>query len=335
MTVKIGIYMICKDEKEFIKRCYESIKEADSIVICDTGSKDETIDILADLSKEHKNLIVKNIFVSPWRFDDARNTALMSLPSDVDICVSIDADEMLEPGWYQILKTAVEEDIAARGKPHDRYHHRFRTIWDWQTTNSNVSEHWHERIHTRHGYMWKLPVHEHIVKCDGTPDEVRWLKDIQMTQKPDTSKNRGSYLTMLKQSAIEDKKRWKTFSFLAGEYINAGFYREAAEAIEHALTLPDSDKAFLHYQLSGINKRQKDYDSAIMNMMNVVKHAPKVREYVVYLAQTYLEAGRQSDAVATMERAAKITERTYGYEYNAGCWGTRFDQLTKQIKEAK
>lgn len=335
MTVKIGIYMICKDEKEFIKRCYETIKEADSIVICDTGSKDETLEILNKLSEEHPNLIVKSIFVSPWRFDDARNTALMSLPGDIDVCVSIDADEMMEPGWYQLLKAAIEEDITTRGKPFDRYHHRFKTIWDWKTTNTNVSEHWHERIHTRHGYMWKLPVHEHTVKCDGTPEEVRWMSNIQMTQKPDTSKSRGSYLPLLEQSAKENKKRWKTFSFLAGEYINAGKYQEATDAIDHALKLPDSDKAFLYYQLSGINKREKNYDAAIMNMMNVCKQAPKVREYVVYLAQTYLEAGRKTDAVFAMERAAQITERTYGYEYNAGCWGARFDQLTKQIKEAQ
>ena len=334
--VKIGVYLICKNEKDFIERCYETIKEADAIVICDTGSTDGTPELMLNKQRmDRPSLIVKNISVSPWRFDDARNTAMMLLPNDIDVCVSIDADELMESGWYQLLKSEVEKDIAEKGKPFDRYHHRFKTIWDWDKGGINVSEHWHERIHTRHGYMWKLPVHEHIVKCDGTREEIKWLKDLQMTQKPDTTKNRGSYLQMLKQSAKEDKKRWKTFSFLAGEYINAGFYQEAVEAIEHALKLPDSDKAFLYYQLSSINKRQKDYDAAISNMMNVCKNAPHVREYIVYLAQTYVEANRQSDAVAAIDRATKITERTFGYEYNSACWGDRFNQLAMSIKESK
>jgi glycosyltransferase involved in cell wall biosynthesis len=330
-SLKIGIYAICKNEKEFITRCFDSIKEADAIVICDTGSTDGTLELLQELSKTHPNMQVKSIYVNPWRFDDARNCALFSLPADVDVAISIDADEMLEEGWNDRLRAAIGGDVKTKGNLSDRYHHRFKTTWDWKTDGRNVSEHWHERIHARHGYRWNLPVHEVLIKCDGTPETISWVQDLLMIQKPDTTKTR-SYLTLLEQSAKEDKKRWKTFSFLAGEYINAGRLDDAIKAIEHALTL-DSDKAYLHYQLSGIYQRQNNLDEAIDSLTRACKCSPNVREYVIYLMWMYMSAGRKLDAIAAIDRAAKITERTYGYEYNPQCWGEPFEALVKSIKE--
>jgi glycosyltransferase involved in cell wall biosynthesis len=329
--LKIGVYGICKNEKDFIRRCYESIREADAIVICDTGSTDGTIEVLNELAQSHKCMLISKINVIPWRFDDARNCALFSLPADIDVCISIDADELIEPGWYELLKSEIQKDLDEKGKVSDRYHHRFKTIWDWNGEGRNISEHWHERIHSRHGYRWNLPVHEVLIKCDGTPETVHWIKDLTMIQKPDTTKSRSSYLPLLEQSAKEDKKRWKTFSFLSGEYIAAGRYPEAIKALEHALSLNDSDKAFIHYQISGIYQRMGDHDEAISHLMTTCKLSPKVREFVVYLAHAYIAAGRKTDAIAALDRAAKITERTYGYEYNANCWGEPFDNLRKQV----
>ena len=43
---KIAIYAIARDEEKFVKRWYESIKDADVIVVLDTGSRDETLSML-------------------------------------------------------------------------------------------------------------------------------------------------------------------------------------------------------------------------------------------------------------------------------------------------
>ena len=329
--IKIGIYGICFNEVNFIERCIESILNADEIIICDTGSTDGTLELLEKMQNIHSNLKVKRIYINPWRFDDARNCALNCLSDDIDICISIDIDELMEPGWYQLLSSEIEKDIIDKGKTFDRYNHRFKTIWDFET--NNISEHWHERIHARQNYMWKLPVHEYIFKCDGTDEDIKWLKNLQMTQKPDIKKSRGSYLPLLQQSIKEDKKRWKTFSFLAGELTNVGKFSEAIIAIDQAIKLQDSDKAFLYYQLSEINKIENNYDVAIMNMMNACMYSPNVREYFVYLAQIYLDIGMNVEAEITLKRASKITTRTYGYEYKECCWDERFDYLVKKCKE--
>ena len=54
---KICVYAISKNEEKFVKRWYESMKEADEIYVLDTGSTDNTVNILKSLNvKEIKEV---------------------------------------------------------------------------------------------------------------------------------------------------------------------------------------------------------------------------------------------------------------------------------------
>ena len=103
MAMKVAVYTIALNEVKHIKRWYESAKEADYLLIADTGSTDGTGDLARSLG-----ITVVEISIKPWRFDDARNYALMSLPKDVDYCISMDADEVLTPGWRAELQKAYD-----------------------------------------------------------------------------------------------------------------------------------------------------------------------------------------------------------------------------------
>ena len=46
---KVCVYAICKNEEKFVKRWYESMKEADAIYVLDTGSTDNTVKLLRGL----------------------------------------------------------------------------------------------------------------------------------------------------------------------------------------------------------------------------------------------------------------------------------------------
>ena len=93
-NLKICIYAICKNEEAFVDRWYNSMKEADEIVVVDTGSTDNTVQKLKSLGIK----VYQKIF-SPWRFDKARNYSLSKISSDVDVCMSTDLDEVFEQGW--------------------------------------------------------------------------------------------------------------------------------------------------------------------------------------------------------------------------------------------
>ena len=90
--MKIAVYAIAKNEEKHVKRFCESAKDADLIVIADTGSEDRTVEIAKECGA-----VVHEITISPWRFDKARDAALALVPKDVDVCVSLDLDELLEP----------------------------------------------------------------------------------------------------------------------------------------------------------------------------------------------------------------------------------------------
>ena len=98
---KICVYAISKNEEKFVKRWYESMKEADEIYVLDTGSTDNTVNILKSL-----NVKVIEKEIKPWRFDVARNESLNLLPKDTDICICTDLDEVFNPGWRNELESA-------------------------------------------------------------------------------------------------------------------------------------------------------------------------------------------------------------------------------------
>ena len=68
---KICVYAICKNEEKFAEAWMESVKEADMVVVLDTGSTDRTVSILKNAGAE-----VYEETISPWRFDTARNRSL-------------------------------------------------------------------------------------------------------------------------------------------------------------------------------------------------------------------------------------------------------------------
>ena len=85
--MKICVYTITKNEEKFIKRWAESAKDADLLLIADTGSTDDTVKIARE-----NGVVAHEICVTPWRFDHARNASIALIPKDIDVCICLDAD---------------------------------------------------------------------------------------------------------------------------------------------------------------------------------------------------------------------------------------------------
>ena len=98
---KITVYALCKNEEKNIKEWYNSMKEADEIIVLDTGSTDESISIL----KRFPKIKLYQEKIVPWRFDVARNLSLSYVSKDTDICVCTDLDEVFESGWRKKLES--------------------------------------------------------------------------------------------------------------------------------------------------------------------------------------------------------------------------------------
>ena len=114
MKHKICIYAIARNEEQFVDRFCDAAAEADYIAVLDTGSTDRTVEKLSD-----RGVIVRQTTIEPWRFDVARNLSLLLIPRDTDLCVCVDLDEVLLPGWRAALEkawTPRREPIAASAR---------------------------------------------------------------------------------------------------------------------------------------------------------------------------------------------------------------------------
>ncbi len=95
---KIGLCMIVKDEAKIIRRCLDSVKPLiDYVCITDTGSTDNTIEVINDWMKT--NNIDGKVLSEPWKdFAHNRTVALENIRKieSVDYALMIDADEVLQ-----------------------------------------------------------------------------------------------------------------------------------------------------------------------------------------------------------------------------------------------
>ena len=187
--MKIAVYTIALNEEKHVERWYESAKDADYILIADTGSTDKTKRIAKKLG-----IKVVDISVKPWRFDDARNAALALLPADIDYCVSMDMDETLSEGWRERLETMTADQIE----------YRFNLTYKDESEKVPDETFINNRIHKRNGFRWKYLMHEAIV-----PDRTEITRDfcegLEISHHPDMEKSRIQYNQMIEDAYNEYK----------------------------------------------------------------------------------------------------------------------------------
>lgn len=270
--MKICVYAICKNEAAFVEKFCNSAKDADLIVIADTGSTDNTV----ELAKQQPKTVVHEICVSPWRFDLARNVALCLVPNDVDVCISLDLDEVLEPGWRQEIERVWKPETT-----------RLRYKYDW---GSGI-QFFYEKIHHRHGYIWRHPAHEYVY-CDPRKTEVKACTDmLVVTHHPDPTKSRGQYLDILKLGALEDPHCHRNLFYYGRELY---FYRHWAECIPVMLKFLANPKATWNSErsyamriigkcFSGLNKP----NDALTWYKKAANEEPTARESWYELAGAY------------------------------------------------
>ncbi len=220
--MKVAVYTIALNEEQFVERWATSCEDADFRFIFDTGSTDNTVARATELGV---NVLVGS--VKPWRFDDARNASLAALPADVDYCIALDMDEVLLPGWRAELEKAFAQRAT---RP------RYQYTWSWNDDGTPGLQYGGDKIHTRHGYRWKHPVHEVLV-ADRTVETQTWT-GLEIHHYPDNTKSRGQYLPLLELAVSEDPTDDRNQYYLAREYFFNRAYDKAADMFEQHLQNP-------------------------------------------------------------------------------------------------
>ena len=152
--LKVYVYAICKNESKYVEEYVKSMSEADGIYVLDTGSTDDTVEKLKKL-----NVNVKSEKLEPFRFDEARNKSLSMVPSDADICVCTDFDEVFTKGWRTKL-----EQVWLKENP-TRVEYLYN--WSFDEYGNPATTFYISKIHKRHAYVWHHPVltNARIIPC--------------------------------------------------------------------------------------------------------------------------------------------------------------------------
>lgn len=304
--MKIAVYTIAKNEEQFVERWFESAKDADYLCILDTGSQDQTVPIALGLGIA----VAVQEFV-PWRFDHARNASLAMVPADADLCIALDMDEVLVDGWRDELQKAHEDGVT---RP------RYKYTWSWVNGKPGL-QYGGDKIHARHGYYWKHPVHEVIMPSG---DEVQGWYDLEIHHHPDTSKSRGHYLPLLELAVQEDPEDDRNSHYLAREYLFAGRDKEAVAEFQRHLSL---EKAVWPPERARSCRYLHQLTGDPLWLHQALDIDPSSREALLELAQWFHDDQRWDLCLEMASRALKIKERPLVYLTEPWAWGSRAHDL--------
>lgn len=260
---KISVCMIVKDEENFLDQCLMSVKEiADEIIIVDTGSKDNTIEIARKYTDK--------IYFHQWNnsFSEARNHSLKYATGEW--IFQIDADEELIkddiPVLFKALKNPEIDAIMVQivsslnsGKSESR--HNVERIF-----RNNGKIHYEGRVHNRlvgfeNPGLYPVRLMHYGYDLDKETSEMKFQRRIEL----------------LKKDRVEDPANPLIHHYLGCAYHSHGLYKETLESSLSAIKLAedkkDSNPIFLwsRYNAAMSYYKLKDYGNTEQMALSAIE----------------------------------------------------------------
>ena len=305
--MKIAVYAISKNEEKFVERFCNSAMDADIILIADTGSTDNTKALAHQCGAD-----VHEIFVSPWRFDMARDAALALLPSDIDVCISLDLDEELQPGWRDEIERVWKSNTT-----------RLRYKFDW---GAGIAF-YYEKIHHRNGYRWHHPCHEYPVPDKRLTEVWAHTDMLLVIHKPDPTKSRAQYMDLLQLAVDEDPRCPRNAFYFARELTFVKRWGNAIDALKKYLAMPEAmwvnERAYAMRLLSQSHAELGDAMEAMMWIRRACAEAPNTREVWVEYAMLAYREHNWGDCFAAARTALAIKNKEAVYTMDPSVWGAK------------
>lgn len=325
---KICVYAICKNESQFVDKWLNSMSEADYIVVLDTGSDDNTFELLKNDPRVYKT---EQKVINPWRFDVARNESLKLVPEDANILICTDLDEILDPGWAQIIKDNWIEGYHVRGW--------YKYAWSHLDNGDPGRIFYYDKLHDRN-YKWRYPVHEALYSETYT-DQYENMHTLDLFNKgvylhhyPDQTKSRGSYLGLLELRVEEDPEDYYGKYYLSHEYHYRRMYDKSNETLNdilnsefHRSHLNNIETAACFLFMGDNYRALNKYNEAIKAYMEAISIDPTYREPYLYIAELLNEKQMYKSAIGFVEDALDKSYRHYTWLERDSSWKEKPDDI--------
>lgn len=299
---RVVAYAIMRNEERNVPDWLVSVSEADSAYVLDTGSTDGTVAALRDAGV----VVYEETWRGPFDFATARNHALRLVPSDTDLCVWLDADERLTPGW----RAEVDEDPdhLAMGMLLDS-----RGAQAWRT-------HPRVQVHNPEAHRWFYPVHEQL----HGPAPTRSLESRVLLD--NRHRRSHSWLEQLRAAVDKHPRSARIRYFYGRDLTLHGMSVKAEAALRESLELHDSSRVIR----SEAMRLLYDITDDVSWLNRAIDMAPRRREAWVDMCVRLHKYGRDEDAAVMWKAASTCTDEWLWTTFHYA-WDAAFEQLGRDV----
>ncbi len=156
---RISVFIITRNEEDSIRRCLESVKWADEIVVVDSFSKDKTLDIC----REYTDNVSQREFSD---FSSMKNCALSKASNKW--VLGVDADEEVTPELRGEIENVLKRGA---GNVSGFYVKRRSMIFGRWFEHCGTQNDYQMRFFVKNDAYYLQPVHE-IVKIEGKTSQL-------------------------------------------------------------------------------------------------------------------------------------------------------------------
>jgi tetratricopeptide (TPR) repeat protein len=276
--------MIVKNESRVILRLLESVFSIiDCYCICDTGSTDNTQEIIQEFFQEKwiPGKILKHEFVN---FEYSRNFALKACEGMSDYILFLDADMILQIGT-QFDKTSLSQ-------------------WDSFTLLQGTPDFYYKnlRIVKNNGlYSYKGVTHEYLQTPQNNTTFLIKKEDLFILDLGDGGSKQDKFqrdirllLKGLKSEPLNDRYHF----YLANSYHDSGNYEKAIQVYEKRIQMGgwEEEVWYSYYKIGHCYKNMGQNEKAIASWLNAYNQLPERVEALYEIISYYRILGKHKVA---------------------------------------
>lgn len=299
--IKICLNMIVKNESHIIERCLNSVKNiVDYISICDTGSSDNTIEIIEQFMQT--NNIPGKIYRQTWiNFGHNRSLSFQAAQKSLQelgfflpntYLLLLDADMILEvdPSFKQTSLTA--DAYYIRQRNHTESCHNIRLI--------------------RSSLPWECSGVTHEYWLCNQPTKIEQLQALQVDDREDGGCKADKYerdIKLLTETLRESPNHSRSIFYLAQSYRALGNFDEAIKWYKARIPLKGSTEEVWYSKLM-IGKIYEElgfWTQALHYYLDAYHDNPKRAEPLYKIAQHYRINGQNQLAYLFAKEGSNLT----------------------------